>query len=341
VPCGKRHGEDGLSTIRSTLIQPDTSTEMAITIMSAASAKPWSASMQGMAWMVASGLCFTAVMISVRHVGPDLPAAVSASIRYAMGIVFLAPLLMRSGFRFPRGQNLKLHIWRGVFHGAGVILWFYAMARIPMAEVTAISYTAPIFMTIGAVMFFGETIQVRRVGAIIAGLAGVFIILRPGFETLSSGQLAQLAATPVFAAAMLLVKRLTRSDSPAMIVIMLNFVCLAVLAPIAALTWKTPEIRQLGWLAVATVGATAGHYCLTRSYGVADITVIQPVTFLQLVWTMLFGFLLFAETPDIWVFAGGAVILAATTYIAHRERQQAIARPPETSVPSRVPGAGV
>ncbi len=297
--------------------------------------------MQGMTWMVASGLIFTVVMISVRKVGPDLPAAVSAAIRYAMGIVFLAPLLMRAGFRFPSGKNLKLHMWRGTFHGLGVLLWFYAMARIPMAEVTAISYTAPIFMTIGAVMFFGERVQMRRVGAIIAGLAGVFIILRPGFETLSSGQLAQLLATPIFAVAMLLVKRLTQTDSPAMIVIMLNFVCLAVLSPIAIITWKTPEVWQLGWLALATVAATAGHYCLTRSYGAADIMVIQPVTFLQLVWTSLFGFLLFAETPDIWVFAGGAIILAATTYIAHRERQQAIVRPSEISVSSQVPGAGV
>jgi len=289
-----------------------------------------------------SGLCFTGVMISVRNVGPDLPAAVSATIRYAFGIVFLAPVLMKADFRFPRGRNLKLHIWRGTLHGFGVLLWFYAMARIPMAEVTAISYTAPIFMTIGAVIFFAEKIQARRMGAIAAGLAGVFIILRPGFETLSSGQLAQLSATPLFAAAMLLVKRLTQTDSAAMIVIMLNFVCVAVLAPIAVLTWKTPDTVQLLWLAGATVAATAGHYCLIRSYAIADITVVQPVTFLQLVWTAMFGFLLFSETPDVWVIAGGAVILAASTYIAHRERkQQSVLKADAATLPSRVPGAGV
>ncbi|MEO1159245.1 MAG: DMT family transporter [Pseudomonadota bacterium] len=296
--------------------------------MPASSAQTVNSNVHGMAWMVVSGLCFTAVMISVRNVGPDLPAAVSAAIRYAFGIVLLAPMLMKAGFRFPRGRNLKLHIWRGIFHGLGVLLWFYAMARIPMAEVTAISYTAPIFMTIGAVMFFAEKIQLRRMGAIIAGLAGVFIILRPGFETLSSGQLAQLAATPLFAAAMLLVKRLTQTDSAAMIVIMLNFICLAVLAPIAILTWKTPDGAQLLWLVCATIAATAGHYCLTRSYAAAEITVVQPITFLQLVWSAMFGFLLFSETPDVWVFAGGAVILAASTYIAHRERkQQSVLKP--------------
>ena len=296
---------------------------------------------RGMAWMVLSGLCFTGVMASVRNVGPDLPSAVSATVRYAMGIVFLAPLLMRAGFRFPRGRLLGLHILRGAFHGAGVLLWFYAMARIPMAEVTAIGYTTPIFMTIGAALFFGEIIQMRRVAAVIAGLAGVYIILRPGFETLSSGQLAQLGATPLFAVAMLMVKRLTQIDKPAMIVVMLNFVCLAVLAPVAALTWQTPTPVQLAWLAAATVGATAGHYCLTRAYGLADITVIQPATFLQLVWTSLLGFLLFAETPDAWVFGGGALILAASTYIAHREGRLARATPDEVSLPPRVPGAGV
>lgn len=299
------------------------------------------ANMQGIVWMALSGLCFTGVMISVRNVGPDLPAAVSAVIRYGMGIIFLAPMLMRAGFAFPRGKLLVMHVARGALHGLGVLLWFYAMSRIPMAEVTAISYTAPIFMTIGAVLFFGEKIQMRRIGAIVAGLAGVFIILRPGFEVLSSGQLAQLAATPLFAAAMLMVKRLTQIEKPAMIVIMLNFVCLAVLAPFAIVSWQTPDLSQLGWLALTTIAATAGHYCLTRSYGAADITVIQPITFLQLVWTTLFGFLLFAETPDIWVFAGGAVILIATTYMAHRERSKSRAAIPQASVPSQVPGAGV
>ncbi len=297
--------------------------------------------LRGMGWMVLSGMCFTGVMASVRHVGPDLPSAVSATVRYAMGIVFLAPLLMRAGFRFPTGRLLFLHIVRGTFHGLGVLLWFYAMARIPMAEVTAIGYTTPIFMTIGAVLMFGEQIQLRRIGAVMAGLAGVYLILRPGFETLSSGQLAQLASTPLFAIAMLMVKRLTQVDRPAMIIIMLNFVCLAVLAPVAAANWQTPSAMQFAWLAAATVGATAGHYCLTRSYGIADITVVQPVTFLQLVWTSAFGFLLFAETPSVWVFAGGGLILAASTYIAHRERKLARAEEPEISLPPRVPGAGV
>jgi drug/metabolite transporter (DMT)-like permease len=297
--------------------------------------------LRGMGWMVLSGMCFTGVMASVRHVGPDLPSAVSATVRYAMGIVFLAPLLMRAGFRFPTGKLLFLHIVRGTFHGLGVLLWFYAMARIPMAEVTAIGYTTPIFMTIGAVLMFGEQIQLRRIGAVMAGLAGVYLILRPGFETLSSGQLAQLASTPLFAIAMLMVKRLTQVDRPAMIIIMLNFVCLAVLAPVAAANWQTPSAMQFAWLAAATVGATAGHYCLTRSYGIADITVVQPVTFLQLVWTSAFGFLLFAETPSVWVFAGGGLILAASTYIAHRERKLARAEEPEISLPPRVPGAGV
>jgi drug/metabolite transporter (DMT)-like permease len=297
--------------------------------------------LRGMGWMVLSGMCFTGVMASVRHVGPDLPSAVSATVRYAMGIVFLAPLLMRAGFRFPTGKLLFLHIVRGTFHGLGVLLWFYAMARIPMAEVTAIGYTTPIFMTIGAVLMFGEQIQLRRIGAVMAGLAGVYLILRPGFETLSSGQLAQLASTPLFAIAMLMVKRLTQVDRPAMIIIMLNFVCLAVLAPVAAANWQTPSAMQVAWLAAATVGATAGHYCLTRSYGIADITVVQPVTFLQLVWTSAFGFLLFAETPSVWVFAGGGLILAASTYIAHRERKLARAEEPEISLPPRVPGAGV
>jgi drug/metabolite transporter (DMT)-like permease len=291
--------------------------------------------------MILSGLSFTLVMMSVRFVGPDLPAAVAAAIRYAFGILLLMPMMMRANFEWPRGHVLRLHIWRGLAHALAVFLWFYAMARIPMAEITAISYMAPVFMTIGAAVFFLERIQTRRVLAILAGMAGMFIILRPGFQTLSSGQIAQLAATPCFAASMLLVKRLTQVDKPTTIVLSLNFVCLAALAPLALLEWTMPNISQLAWLAAATIGATVGHYCLTRAYGAADITVIQPVTFLQLVWTAALGYVLFAETPDIWVIVGGAIILSAATYIAHRERQLGRAVSDRTTGTSRAPGASV
>ncbi|MEE8296206.1 MAG: DMT family transporter [Hyphomicrobium sp.] len=277
----------------------------------------------GIGWMVLTGLLFVAVTGIVRHLGSNLPAVEAAFIRYAFGLVLVLPVLLRVGSRIPRGRAMTLCIARGVVHGGGVMLWFFAMARIPIAEVTAIGYTAPIFTTLGAAFFLGERLRARRVGAMIAGFIGVIVILRPGFQTMQLGSLAQLTAAPLFAVSFLLAKKLTETESPAMIVAMLSIFCTITLLPGALLQWRAPTGVELSWLFLTAVFATAGHYTLTRAFEAAPITVTQPVSFLQLVWAMLLGMLLFGERVDAWILLGGAIIVGAATYISHREAMAA------------------
>jgi drug/metabolite transporter (DMT)-like permease len=214
---------------------------------------------------------------------------------------------------------MKIYIGRGFVHGIAVMLWFYAMARIPIAEVTALGYTAPIFVTLGAAFFFGETLHARRIMAVVAGFAGAMIILRPGFQEISSGQLAQLTAAPLFAASFLLAKGLTRAVSPILIFGMLSLFCTLTLLPGAILQWREPTLEEVAWLGLTAAFATAGHYTLTRAFAAAPLTVTQPVGFLQLVWAALLGILVFGEALDPFVFIGGGIVVAAVTYISHRE----------------------
>lgn len=269
--------------------------------------------------MVLTGLLFVAVTGIVRHLGSDLPAVEAAFIRYAFGLVLVLPVLLRLGSRIPRGRAMTLCVVRGLVHGGGVMLWFFAMARIPIAEVTAIGYTAPIFTTLGAAFFLGERLRARRVAAMIAGFIGVFVILRPGFQTIQLGSLAQLSAAPLFAVSFLLAKKLTETESPAIIVAMLSIFCTITLLPGALLQWRTPTGVELSWLFLTAIFATVGHYTLTRAFEAAPITVTQPISFLQLVWAILLGTLLFDEHVDAWIFLGGAIIVGAATYISHRE----------------------
>jgi len=210
-------------------------------------------------------------------------------------------------------------VLRGLFHGGGVMLWFYAMARIPIAEVTALGYTAPIFVTIGAAVFFGEKLHLRRIMAVAAGFLGAMIILRPGFQEISAGQLAQLAAAPLFACSFLLAKGLTREASPSLIVGMLSLFCTLALLPGAILHWRAPTLEEVLWLSLTAAFATTGHYTLTRAFAAAPLTVTQPVGFLQLVWATILGIVLFGEPLDPFVFLGGGIVVAAVTYISHRE----------------------
>ena len=276
---------------------------------------------RGIAWMLVSGVLFVVVTVIVRYLGSDLPAAQSAFIRYAFGIVLLLPVILRVLRTPPSSQALLLYAGRGVAHGVGVILWFYAMARVPIAEVTSLGFLTPVFVTVGAALFLGEKLHMRRIGGILCALAGALIILRPGFTEINLAHWAQVLAAPCFALSYLLTKRFTRSASADEIVTMLTLFCTAALLPAALLQWQTPALADWFWLFVTAIAATLGHYSMTRALHAAPISLLQPFTFLQLVWATLAGLVLFGEEPELAVFIGATLIVAATSYISHREYQ--------------------
>ena len=214
---------------------------------------------RAIAWMLVTGVLFAMVTGIVRYLGSDLPAVEAAFIRYAFGVVFMAPMLFRALSESAVPRRMPLYVLRGAVHGAGVMLWFYAMARIPIAEVTAIGFTAPIFTTIGAALFLGERLRARRISAVVIGLLGTLVILRPGVEAIHPGALAQLAAAPLFACSFIIAKKLTDTESGTAIVAWLSvFVTLALLPP-AIMVWRTPGVEELAWLAVTAACGTAGH----------------------------------------------------------------------------------
>ncbi len=275
----------------------------------------------GVAWMLVTGLLFVAVTGIVRYLGSDLPAAEGAFIRYAIGLLMISPALLSVFRRKLSAKTWTLYSARGLVHGIAVSLWFYAMARIPVAEVTAIGYSSPIFVTIGAALFLGEKLRMRRIIAVLIGLVGVLIILRPGFQEIGPGQLAQLTAAPLFAISFLLAKKLTDEADSAEIVAMLSLGCTIVLLPMALADWRDPTWAEVGWLALTALCATTGHYTLTRAYACAPITVTQPITFLQIVWATILGVVAFGEPADIFITTGAAVIVGSAWYIARREMQ--------------------
>jgi drug/metabolite transporter (DMT)-like permease len=302
--------------------------------MSAAPAPVASRPIEGILWMLASGLCFVAVNGIVRYLGTDLPAAQSAFLRFAWGVVFLLPTLaglLRQGL--PPG-TAPLFLGRGLVHGFAVMFWFFAMARLPVAEVTAIGYLNPVIVTVGAVVFFGERLALRRILAIAVALLGALIVLRPGLRDILPGHLAQLCAATLFAASYLFAKRLSAMAEAGVVVAMLSLAVTVVLAPFAWAVWVPVGWPQLGWLGLVAAFATVAHYCMTRAFSAAPLSVTQPVTFLQLVWATLLGSLAFGEPVDPFVLLGGAVIIGAISYIAWREgtaHKRAVTPPPEAT----------
>ncbi len=284
----------------------------------------------GIAWMLLTGLMFVAVTGIVKYVGSDIPAPQAAFLRYVLGLVFLIPMIrpmIRTGMN---RQAMTLFGVRGVAHSFGVMLWFFAMTQIPIAEVTSMSYIIPVFVTIGAALFLGERLAFRRIIAIGFALAGVLVILRPGFREVSGGHLAMLANGLFFATSYLIAKLMADRVPAAAVVGWLSIIVTVTLAPFAIAVWVWPSWNEVGWLFLVAAFATGGHFTMTLALRAAPIAVTQPVTFLQLVWAVTLGALVFAEPVDGWVVFGGMIIIASVSFIAWREsvlRRRAVTPP--------------
>jgi drug/metabolite transporter (DMT)-like permease len=273
----------------------------------------------GIFWMLVTGLCFISVTALVKYMGTALPPAQMAFLRYLLGLVFLLPALsaLRDAHLTPR--QWKLFTFRGVVHGLAVITWFYAMTQIPIADVTAMNYMAPIYVSIGAALFLKEKLAFRRIAAIILALIGALIILRPGFREVSTGHIAMIFTAIAFGGSYLTAKVMAGEVKPSVVVAMLSIFVTIVLAPFAYAVWTPPTGMDLVLLFGVACFATAGHYTMTLAFAAAPVTVTQPVTFVQLVWAVLLGYFVFGEAIDIWVILGGLVILGSVSFITWRE----------------------
>ncbi len=273
----------------------------------------------GIFWMVLTGILFVGVTALVKYLGPRIPAPEAAFLRYAIGLVFLIPMLPSMLKIRLEGRDWAVFAGRGAVHTVAVGLWFFAMARIPIADVTAMNYLSPIYVTLGAALFFGEKLALRRILALAAALIGALIILRPGFREIGPGHIAMLFTAVFFGASYLLAKQASDRCSAAVVVVMLSLTVTIGLAPLAALNWVTPTWKEVAILSAVAVLATGGHYTMTLAFRAAPLTVTQPVTFLQLVWAVTLGALVFHEGVDIYVVLGGTVIVAAVSFISWRE----------------------
>jgi len=273
-----------------------------------------------MAWMALSGFLFSVLNTLARHLTLQLDPLQSQFLRYLFGFLVMLPWVWRDGLAAYRPVNITGQFWRGGVHTLGLILWFIALPRIPLADMTAIGFTGPIFIMLGAAWFLGEPMRRDRWIAALIGFAGVVLVVWPKM----SGEggwynLVMLASSPLFAASFLITKALTRYEKPGVIVLWQALTVTLLSLPLALGVWQAPSWGQ--WLGFACTGVlgTLGHYCLTRAFASTDISATQSLRFLDLVWASLLGWVVFGDGPSPSTWAGAAVILMATVWIARRE----------------------
>jgi drug/metabolite transporter (DMT)-like permease len=196
---------------------------------------------------------------------------------------------------------------------------FISLTLIPLAEATALGFTAPLWATIGAVVILGEVIRLRRVTALALCFVGVLIVLRPGVETISVGSMLALTHAFLIAATTLIVKRLTATESPTTIVIWMALMQTPLSLFPALYVWQWPAPATWLWLWCLAGAGTLGHLCWTRAFTIAEVSQLQPFEFIKLPMIAIFAYLVFAELPSTWTWLGGTVIFASTAYISLRE----------------------
>jgi len=276
--------------------------------------------LRGILWVGMSGVLFSLLNVFTLIPAQHLNSYVMAFLRYLAGTLILMPLILRIGlYRSLHSNRKSLHISRGVIHACGMFLWFAALPLTSLAEITALGFTGPIFVTLGAALFLGEDVRLRRWAAVMVGFGGAMIIIRPGFAEIGLGAICVLLSTPIFSASNLISKALARTDGAETIVIWQHLVIVVCAAPVALWFWQSPTWTDILWFFAAGFCGTAGHICQQRGYQIAEITLLQPIGFLSLLWNTLLGFFLFAQQPDAWTFVGAAVIFASAMYISHRE----------------------
>jgi drug/metabolite transporter (DMT)-like permease len=270
-------------------------------------------------WMVAASMAFAVMIILIRHLTATFDPLQVVFFRNVFGLIAMLPCLAGHGVGALRTQRLGLHALRATIGIVSMICWFTALSLMPLAQATALSFTAPIFASVLAVIFLGEVMRLRRWSATAVGLLGTLIIVRPGYSSVDTAALLAIASAVLGAASPIFVKIMARTESTgAIVTYMVLFTTPLSLVP-ALLVWQTPTLGQLGFAALLGLAGTLGHLCFTRALASADATVVVPFDYLRLPAVALIAYLVFAEVPVIWTWIGGAIIAASSIYMTLRE----------------------
>jgi drug/metabolite transporter (DMT)-like permease len=277
--------------------------------------------LEGAMWMVASCVFLTGLSALGRYLsqaGVDPLQIVFCRLVFAW--VCMLPWMMQRGIGSIRTSQLKLYLVRCVASMLAMTTWFYALSMISVSEVTALSFLAPLFTTIGAALVLGEVVRLRRWTATVIGFCGALIIIRPGIVEMGAGNWFALASAVCMGTSALLIKVLTRGDDPWTVVFFSHLLMIPMALIPALFVWTWPSLEVWLFLLATSPVALLGHIMLTKAFSLTDASIVAAVDFSKLPVAALIGWLAFGELTDIWTWIGASVIFISSFYIVRREQ---------------------
>jgi drug/metabolite transporter (DMT)-like permease len=272
-------------------------------------------------FMVSSTVLFGMMAVCIRLASKQLHPFEIAFFRNLFGFVFTLPLLVRHGWGILRTDKLSLYFLRCCIGIVSMLAGFWAIVHLPLAQAIALSYSTPIFVTIGAVMVLGEIVRARRWTAVIVGFLGVLVLMRPWSDSFHYASLVAVLAAVMSASVAISIKFLSRTEKADAIVIYTTMLWVPLSLVPALFYWTMPVGITWLWIVLAGFLGTTAHMCWTRALSLADASLLTPISFLQVLVVGTFGYFLFGERVDHWTVLGAAIIFGSNIYIAHREAQ--------------------
>ncbi len=266
------------------------------------------------AWMTGSVVAFTAMAIATRAINQAHDTFEILAYRSLLGLgVVLAVACISGRIGQITAPRLPAHALRNTVHFTGQALWFWAITQVPLAEVFALEFTAPLWIILLSPILLGEVLTRTRALAAILGFGGILCVVRPDFGQPDPGLLAAAACAVFFALSIILTKRLTRSE---MLVSILFWMCLfqsgfGLLLSLGDGQITLPNRHTLPWLGLIGVAGLTAHLCLTRALQLAPASFVAPIDFVRLPLIAAIGALFYAEPVSLWLGLGAALILAA------------------------------
>ena len=251
------------------------------------------------------------MVVAGRETTRELHVFQILEMRSLIGLFMLYPLIRASGgFAAMKTRRPLQHAVRNTVHYGAQFAWFFALTLIPLAQVVAIEFTMPVWTAVLAVMFLGERMNAWKVCAIVLGLVGVAMIVRPDTGKVDPGQLIALVAAVGFSVSLIMMKSFTRTESATAIIFWMMIVQSAIgLAP-SLYVWRPTPGHLWPWIVIIALCGTFSHYCMARAMRHADATVVVPMDFLRVPLTATAGWLIYSERIDLYTVLGAALILA-------------------------------
>ena len=257
--------------------------------------------------------------VFMRLAQSDINVFTASFLRFGIGFVIILPYLFYSKFNVYKTNNIKLHFIRGIINVPAMYVGFAALMFIPLEQIQALHFIVPIIVTFLAVFFFKEKIRFVRISALIIGLIGMFVMLRPGIIEMNIGVYMVLFSSLVWSFIIIITKFLSKNDSPITILTYQYSLVTFFSFFIVIFFWEMPSSIIFLYTFLAALSGTVLHLALIYSYKLVDLTLIQPFTFLGIIWASLFGYNIFGEEPDIFTWLGAIIIFSGVLIIFYRE----------------------